>query len=236
MAGAVEALLNGFQTGIEKTVREQCIELCESLCLAAIYSREHNRRAHNFTGNLINSIVVALYENKKLIQADYAAQKLGKPAIHVKMSVPKNYKFKSDWDEADTMFSPEIRTDEGWGVNDARNFVKSYEPSVAKGFVITVAYPVEYAEFIEKERASTGYQELKEDVFQDAYRIGNWIVKDTKSIMDNSLWGNARGLDIKPPKDMGNHIVKTTTFKISLKPNDDSLPFPLMQDSDTAPF
>ena len=73
-----------YKTAIYNEIEKRCRKFCTDLCQEAIKARQNADGAHNFTGNLLNSIVVCLYKNKQPINAYYAAQYVPK-AIQVKM-------------------------------------------------------------------------------------------------------------------------------------------------------
>ena len=159
----VHQAIAGYKKQILEEIKNRCIRFCEHLCQEAIRQRAINKRAHDFTGNLINSIVVCLYEKGKPEYAAYAA-KYATEAIQVKMRLRpsksgigyKSYRFKHDYEGKSSAYLPRVDTNGGWGVDDARDFFWSYSPKGGNLFDIVVAYPVEYAEWIEKERATTG--------------------------------------------------------------------------------
>ena len=152
-----------YKRQIHEEIKKRCIKLCEHLCQEAIKERAQNKRAHDFTGNLINSIVVCLYENGNPEYAAYAAKYVPE-AIDVKMRLRrtksgigyKAYRFRKDYEGQVSSYIPSIDTNGGWGVDDAKNFFWSYKPKGRNLFDIVVAYPVEYANWIEKERGTTG--------------------------------------------------------------------------------
>lgn len=155
-AQIVHRAIEDYRKKIFDEVEKRCRKFCSDLCQAAITAREENLVAHNFTGNLITSIVVCLYREREPINAYYAAQYLPK-AIHVKMTTRKyGYRFKPDYDGVNSKYRPEIETDRGWGVNDAKRFFRNYTPKGKNLFDIVIVYPVEYANWIEIERGSTG--------------------------------------------------------------------------------
>lgn len=87
-----------------------------------------------------------------------AADKVGKKPIQRKMSaVRKRYVFKKDYEEKKSQYKPEQYTDMGYGNVDAIRFFQEYRPKGGSLFDIVVAYPVEYASFIEIKRKSAGY-------------------------------------------------------------------------------
>ena len=155
-AHIVHNAIAGYREKVFDEVEKRCRKFCSDLCRAAIVARRVDPEAHNFTGNLLNSIVVCLYKNREPVNAYYAAQYVPK-AIRVKMTVRKyGYRFKPDYDGDNSKYRPEIETDKGWGVNDAKNFFRNYTPAGKNLFDIVIVYPVEYANWIEMERGTTG--------------------------------------------------------------------------------
>lgn len=159
MAGSnaqIQAAFKEYKEAMMNELEQNCLRYCDALCDEAIYQRFHNG-GHNFTGNLINSIVVGLYRERRPVYVVLASSKLGKSPIHVKMTKGKKYHFKPDWDGFEShVVNPSIRTDEGYGNIDAVNFYAHYKPKGKNLFDIVVAYPVEYADFVEQDHQSTG--------------------------------------------------------------------------------
>ena len=147
-----------YRKQMEDETEKQCRSFCSELCRFAVWFRLREPNAHDFTGNLLNSIVVALYRNKKPIYASYANDIMPK-AIAVKMTESHGrYYFKRDYSSEDhTVYIPEVETNESLGLNDAMRVVQSYKPVGNNMFDILVAYSTEYAEFVEDERATTGF-------------------------------------------------------------------------------
>ncbi len=146
-----------YRADIFDEVEKRCRKFCTDLCQEAIRARRTAPNAHNFTGNLINSIVVCLYREKSPINAYYAAQYVPK-AIQVKMRQRKRkrYRFDPDYDGSKSQYLPTVQTNGGWGEDDARNFFQQYIPGGKNLFDIVVAYPVEYGNWIEARRGTTG--------------------------------------------------------------------------------
>lgn len=145
-----------YKTQIFDEVEKRCIKFCDSLCHEAIVDRQYANGAHDYTGNLLNSIVVCLYREQSPIYACYAADRVSK-AIQVKMTTPGRYRFRGDYDGSDkSTYVPLVATNQGWGEDDARKFFQSYRPNGRNLFEIIVAYPVEYADWIESHRKTTG--------------------------------------------------------------------------------
>lgn len=146
-----------YRKEIFDEVENRCRKFCTDLCQEAIKARQNNEAAHNYTGNLINSIVVCLYRDKEPINAYYAAQYAPK-AIQVKMRLRKrkHYRFNPDYEGDKSTYLPEVQTNGGWGEDDARHFFQDYVPKGRNLFDIVVAYPVEYGKWVEAKRSSTG--------------------------------------------------------------------------------
>lgn len=146
-----------YRKEIFNEVEIRCRKFCTDLCQEAIRARQESNGAHNFTGNLINSIVVCLYKNKEPINAYYAAQYVPK-AIQVKMRYRKrkSYRFNPDYDGEKSHYLPTVQTNGGWGEDDARRFFQSFVPGGKNLFDIVVAYPVEYGNWVEMKRGTTG--------------------------------------------------------------------------------
>ena len=138
-------------------VEKKCRTYCSNLCLEAVKQRQQMPGSHNFTGNLLNSIVVCLYRDNKPVAAYYAAQYAAE-AIQVKMRMRKSrrYFFNPDYEGEKSAYLPTIQTNGGWGVDDARKFFQEYRPGSGNVFDIVVVYPVEYATWIEYKRGTTG--------------------------------------------------------------------------------
>lgn len=161
-----------LKAGINRYVSEKMDALeikmrnyCEEILDRAIDFRLSNPRAHNFTGNLINSIVVGLYREGHLVFAATPGANLGiDPPIRRKMTYPKKYYFGEkqklgmDWDTVPSSFyEPEMVTRQTLGGTDAKNFINSYKADKKAMFQIVVAYTTEYAAFVDRQRSTTGY-------------------------------------------------------------------------------
>lgn len=154
----------------EKELREYCGDLLDS----AIMWRQANPLAHNFTGNLLNSIVICLYREKAPIIAFFSSSQV-RAALYPKMSYRKKrrYFFDPDYDGAVSKYRPEVKTNRGWGRDDARKFFESYMPKGRNLFDIVVAYTVEYADWVNTERGTTGIFQT----WQDAKSTGMTFMK-----------------------------------------------------------
>ncbi len=130
---------------------------CWNILNASIMARQRNPKAHNFTGNLLNSIVVCLYKNSEPVIA-YFASSLVPEAIMPKMKKRQRKRvfFSTDYDGQESAYLPTVETNGGWGRDDAQNFFETYKPKGNNLFDIVVAYTTEYADWVEANRATTG--------------------------------------------------------------------------------
>lgn len=159
----IDKAFSAFEKEIHNKVREKLQSWCKELIGKAIDMRLMDMRAHNFTGNLLNSIVVCLYEKGQPCDVWYAADEPNvRSAIHVKMTARKKpYSFKKgDYDDRPSHYQATVRTDKGWGIDDAKQFFQSYRPQGSKMFDVVICYAVEYAEWVQVERNTTGYLEM----------------------------------------------------------------------------
>lgn len=139
------------------TMEAELKKWCSHILDAAILARQRNPRAHNFTGNLLNSIVVCLYRNGDPVIA-YFSSDIVPEAIMPKMRkrLRKRVFFKRDYDGEESAYLPTIETNGGWGKDDAQDFFESYKPKGNNLFDVVVAYTVEYANWVQMERGTAG--------------------------------------------------------------------------------
>lgn len=139
------------------TMEAELKKWCSHILDAAILARQRNPRAHNFTGNLLNSIVVCLYKNGRPVIA-YFSSDIVPEAIMPKMKkrLRKRVFFKRDYDGEESAYLPTVETNGGWGRDDAQEFFESYKPKGNNLFDIVVAYTVEYANWVQMERGTAG--------------------------------------------------------------------------------
>lgn len=166
-----------YREKIIAEVQERCEGFCEQLVYAAIKNRKIAFGAHDFTGNLLNSIVVCLYKERKPLSAWYAADthlpKVKRAEMTYRTSrkngkKPVTVYFNPDYSGDVTAFTPLLITDESWGIEDAKNFFNSYTPKGKNVFDIVVAYTSEYAEYIEIERGTTGILSARQEAELDS--------------------------------------------------------------------
>ena len=95
LIGILESKEQQFLDELEKTL----IFVCEDLMASAVDFRLNAPGAHNFTGNLINSIVINLYRDGKLVKQTTPSDVYDiRGPIRAMMSAPRKYFFKEDWE------------------------------------------------------------------------------------------------------------------------------------------
>lgn len=167
--------IDGYKEAIFADVERRCEDYCEELVWSAVKYRMTAPNSHNFTGNLLNSIVVCLYKNRVPKAAWFAADRFVQSATHKKMTYPRKYFFSknADYDGQKSFCAPNIDTDQGWGKNDAVAFFRSYKPKGKNLFDIVVAYPTEYAEWVEIHRGTVGVL----NAYSDAKMTGTTFLR-----------------------------------------------------------
>lgn len=148
---------------IEQKLRSMCRHFIEK----AVAFRLSNPNAHNFTGNLLNSIVAGIWRNGKYLGA-YTPNV--KTELYGKMTAPGSYYFTVDYEGVASRYKPAVMTDRGYGDYDAREFIMNYQPDPKALFEIVIAYTVEYASFVEMQNHTVGFLELEQYV--KTYGIG----------------------------------------------------------------
>ena len=164
-ATVIDKAFRDFEKTIRDTTRKRLQSWCKQLVSAAVKMRLGDPKAHNFTGNLLNSIVVCLYEDGNPIEAFYAADEGNvKSAIMHKMTARKRpYLFvrDGDYEGRPSKYFATVPTDQGWGIDDAKEFFASFLPQGRDMFDIVVAYTVEYANWVQMQRNTTGILETE---------------------------------------------------------------------------
>lgn len=153
----IEQALREFKKGILDDVDTRVGIFARAIITQAIIERQTAPGKHNFTGNLLNSIVVCVYKDGSPMIAYYPSQYGTAKAIRFKMTSPRHYHFKKDYDGDESTYDPQIGTNQGWGEDDAREFFGEYNPGSKAKFYIVIAYPTEYASFVEAYRHTTGF-------------------------------------------------------------------------------
>lgn len=144
---------NKLQAQVSQILRKRVLAFAKTFLQVAFSNRAHGD-GHNYTGNLINSILVAVYENGNPVKAMFAGKEFNlKPVRQGKMTTTKRgnartYHFAPDYDGDMSSYKAEVKTNEGRGLDDAVKFVNTYKPSGRDIFHIVFAIPVEYADYI----------------------------------------------------------------------------------------
>lgn len=129
----------------------------QNIVYKAVQEREKNPHKHDFTGNLLNSIVSAVYKDKQFSKAFFSAEiGLKSPRYYEMTASHGKYHFKIDYEGKESNYDPEIETLRRKGIDDAYEFISTYTPDI-NGYVIVVAYTTDYADWVERQRATTGF-------------------------------------------------------------------------------
>jgi len=143
----------------------------QDLVYRAIQEREKNPQKHDFTGNLLNSIVSAVYKDKELKKAYFSGESgLKSPRYYEMTASHGRYHFKIDYEGKTSNYTPDVETLRRKGLDDAYEFVSTYTPDIS-GYVIVVAYTTEYADWVENQRATTGFLATKRYAEKCAMRM-----------------------------------------------------------------
>lgn len=175
MAGVNVKTINNAFKNFRKEIEEECLReislYAQNIVYKAIEFRLNDNAAHNFTGNLLNSIVAAVYFNKELKNAYFSGETGIRQPRYYEMSASQGKRFFTiDYSGKKSVYVPEIETLRRKGIDDAYEFVSTYTPTM-NGFVVVVAYTTEYAGFVELERHTTGYIKT----FKYAEKVGKQI-------------------------------------------------------------
>ena len=134
---------------------------CQNILLRAVKFRLGlaYTKGHNYTGNLINSIVVILYDDGEISNIWTAGEdgQIKKPKFQKMTARKKKYYYSNDYSNVSSRYKAEVPTNRGVADEDIESFINTNEPSIKKGWSITVAYTVEYASWVEQEHGTTGY-------------------------------------------------------------------------------
>jgi len=172
MAGNnISVIENAFREFESKTVIPEMLKRislhCQNLLVSALRNRLSlsHRTGHDYTGNLINSIVVVLYQDGEIADIWAAGDQgqIRKPKFRKMTARKKWYVYSNDYSNTSSRYRAEVPTNRGFADEDIQNFLNSNRPSIQKGFCVTVAYTVEYAEWVEIERGTTGIMKTQND-------------------------------------------------------------------------
>lgn len=157
-----EKAFKDFENGVMREEMTKQISLhCMNILISAIRNRLSlsHRVGHDYTGNLINSIVVVLYQDGEIADMWTAGSdgQVKKPKFRKMTARKRMYVYSNDYSNSSSRYRAEVPTNRGVADEDIENFLNTNTPSIQKGFCVTVAYTVEYAEWVEIERGTTGY-------------------------------------------------------------------------------
>ena len=219
--GQVEDIMNAWKKQLDAEMDSKCVTLARQVLQRALYYREQltaNDIGHNYTGNFINSIVCGVWKNGVDISILLGSKLVGKPPIMGKMTLKKDNsarryvfgeKFRDkmnttdgypegvngpDWDDASSTFLTSVRTNTSkQGMQDAMDFISNFKPHIRKGYVIALGYPVEYAEEMEKYRASTGLALVEDEYSSKVEQIRKFFmfdseIKSVNSGLSTDIW------------------------------------------------
>lgn len=192
--GQVEDMFRSIQGQIERSVRYKMVLLGRQLLERALFYREtlvQNNIGHDYTGNLVNSICVGVYFHGDYKQGFFGTKEglVKKLPRYQKMTTrksgePRKYKYPGEtrpdyMDSGFSSYDATVKTDAG-KVNEttAAAFLKGIRPKGNAEYVLILAYPVEYAKWIEKERSSTGIALVEDEYSSKAKQIARWFVED----------------------------------------------------------
>lgn len=170
--GEIQKAFESFQKNeMNLSISKQLQLCCQNILVKAIkYRLELSHSVgHDYTGNLINSIVVVLYDDGEISNV-FAAGKDGqikRPICRKMTNRKKPYYYNNDYSGSKSTYRAEIPTNRGVADEDIADFLNSNTPSVKKGFCITVGYTVEYASWVEQERGTTGYLNTRNFAIKD---------------------------------------------------------------------
>lgn len=158
----IDKAFRDFRNHIDEEVIKQLNLICQNILIRAIRFRLSQQEGHDYTGNLINSIVVILYDEGEVSNVWTAGQdgQIKKPITRKMSARKKPYYFHTDWSAGHgTHYRAEVPTNKGFAYDDIESFAANHRPNFTKGYCISVAYTVEYADWVEAQRGTTGYLE-----------------------------------------------------------------------------
>lgn len=149
-----------FRHDIDTDVSKQLGLICRNILVGAIRARLSNSKGHDYTGNLLNSIVVVLYDEGEISDVLTAGEdgQVRRPITGKMYARKKPFYFRKDFSgRYSTHYYADVDTNRGYADEDIRAFIADNKPTFTNGYCITVAYTVEYADWVETQRQTTGY-------------------------------------------------------------------------------
>lgn len=198
--GQVEDMLRSIQGAIERSVRQKLDGLAKQILERALYYRSQlvgMDIGHNFTGNFVNSIGVGIYIYGYFQRGYYASQEIGKDPVMGKMTTLKSggsrkYTFSinaghPDFQGEDSSYLAKIKTDmKTVNKGMVEEVLRSIHPHNKNGYSVILAYSVEYAEFIENIRSSTGLALVEDEFSSKVKGIQKYFTEDAALGIKNS--------------------------------------------------
>lgn len=183
----IRKALESYHKEILFSVGSRVYNAAMSLRDDAVVNREAAFGKHDFTGNLLNSIVVAVYKDGEPDRA-YFASGMVKGSIQAKMTAPKTYHFKVDYEEDESDYQADVETNRGRGEEDARRFFEEYRPQFKDAYTIVFAYTTEYASFVENLRHTTGFYVTYSNAkrLKNVLRLPRTYGRTTYSVMEEA--------------------------------------------------
>ena len=165
MADSNKVIVNRAFKAFGKIMDEKSLKWVENYAQSILYKAIDFRRnspiGHDYTGNLLNSIVCAVYLDKKFKRAFFSGESGIRQPRYYEMTASHNgngrYFFEIDYSGKRSWYKAEVETLRRKGLDDAYEFLSTYNPD-KDGFLVVLAYTTEYANFIEQIRpTTTGY-------------------------------------------------------------------------------
>ena len=153
----IRAAFKEWEKEIEKEALKEIENFAQNLIYEAIKQRQMNPDKHDYTGNLLNSIVAAVYYKKDLKKAFFSGETgIREPRYYEMTASHGRYFFRVDYEGRESNYIPRIETLRHKGIEDAYEFISTFKPDTSD-FVIVVAYTTDYALWIEQQRQTTGF-------------------------------------------------------------------------------
>lgn len=161
----IEQAFRNFGTEMHNEIIKQLSLICQNILVDAIRNRLRlsHSQGHDYTGNLINSIVVILYQDGEIADIWSAGEQgqVRKPKFRKMSARKKMYVYSNDYSMTSSRYRATVPTNRGFADEDVQTFINTNTPDIQNGYCVTVAYTVEYAEWVEMERGTTGYLKTK---------------------------------------------------------------------------
>lgn len=144
-------MLKAFDRGMKKAeqaIRLQMINALVKASFKILSAAAEFKSYHYLTGNTYTSYMVGIYEDNNLIRTVtiYEAEDAKKPTSN-KLTQGAGTKVIEDYETGRTFkvwLTKFIKTDEGYGEDTSRNFLKSFSPDV-NGFALVFTTGTEYS-------------------------------------------------------------------------------------------